>query len=402
MEKVSFLETHRRFEISEIGAYQVQVSAKTTWVLIRLKFLSGAEGWGEATYFGAEQELGNLARRLQSSLKDTPARDLADLASRVRQADMGGARGVFVSALEQAWMDGLGQMSAAPLHCFLGGAERRDIPFYANINRGITDRSPEGFADQAEHILALTGAHALKIAPFDGLRWDRTPLAQQTKLIDLGLQRVAAVKSKLQDGQRLLVDCHARFNPFLAWPLFRELGALGVFWVEEPCAMALLSAPEQRSLRSAANASGLMLAGAETVTRLEEMAEVLSCEGHDVVLPDLRMTGIANGIAMLRLASARQVAASLHNPVGPVLDAISTQVGAALPSFLILERQVGESPKFDEIRNTPVECVAGAVRVSDAPGLGFVPERAALEDLEAAGGSSALSFSGMSGAGPDA
>nr|WP_282449575.1 enolase C-terminal domain-like protein [Roseibium sp. CAU 1639] len=396
------METHRRFEVTAVEAYQAPISAKTTWILLRLSFASGVSGWGEATLFGCEADLATLVARLQASLKVEPARDLADLVNRILQADMSGARGVFASSLEQAWLDGLGRLASAPVHCLLGGAERDHVPFYANINRGIADRSPTGFAERAERILKETGAQALKIAPFDGLRWDRTPLKEQSRLIDSGLQRVAAVKAKLGGGQRLMVDCHARFSPFLAGPLFGELGALGVYWVEEPCAMMHLSAREQRSLRHTANAAGLMLAGAETVTRLEEMQDVLSCEGHDVVLPDLRMTGISAGMAMLRLAASKQVFASLHNPVGPVLDAVSTQVALAAPSFLILERQIGETPKFDEIRKTTVSCVDGAIELQSAPGLGFVPEIAALEDLNAARSDGALSFSGMAGAGPDA
>ncbi|WP_305985901.1 enolase C-terminal domain-like protein [Roseibium sp. MMSF_3544] len=399
---MSFLETQPRCTIVRVDGYQVQISGKTTWVFLCLGFSSGVNGWGEATLFGAERELESLLNRLQESLRVEPAQDIADLIGRFRQANMSGARATFASALEQAWLHGLSQMASVPLYCLFGGAERENVSFYANINRGIADRSPKGFAEQAEKALASSGAQAVKIAPFDGLRWDSTPLRQQAKLIDNGLQRIAAVREKLHAGQKLLVDCHARFNPYLARSIFCDLGALGVFWVEEPCAMASLSGQEQRSLRQSANASDLMLAGAETVSNLAEMELVLAGEGHDVVLPDIRMTGVADGIAMLRLAAAKQIACSLHNPVGPVLDAVSTHVAAALPSFLILERQVGESAKFDEIRGSETNVSSGSVTVDRQQGIGFFPDENALDPLDVRQLETALSFAGMSGAGPDA
>ena len=166
--------------------------------------------------------------------------------------------------------------------------------------------------------------------------------------------------------------------------------------------MALLEPAEQRGLRHLANDLGLRLAGAETVTTLDQMVQVLTAGGHDVVLPDLRCTGIAGGLAMLRLTVDMGVQASLHNPVGPVLDAVSTQIAAALPSFLILERQVGESAMFDHIRGCAVSVEAGAVTVPKAPGLGFEPVLDRADPLDAGPWEAPMSFAGMAGAGPDA
>ena len=71
---------------------------------------------------------------------------------------------------------------------------------------------------------------------------------------------------------------------------------------------------------------------------------------YDAILPDLRWTGLRTGLSILELAAASGIEVSLHNPVGPILDLVSVQVAAALPSFLILERQVRESPLFEELR----------------------------------------------------
>lgn len=390
------------FRLTGLRAWRLTVSAKTSWLFIGVADAGGAWGFGEATLFGAEGELATLAQGLSHDLSARPASGANDMLARLRQAEMGPARRALCSAIEQAVMDLQACRLGLPLADMLGGACRSVVPFYANIDRGIPDRSPEGFAAQAGRVLSRVGATALKIAPFDGLRWQYSGPAEQEGLLDAGLARVAAVRAAVPPGTRLLVDCHSRFDVFLARRAIRALAAHDVYWIEEPCDMARLTPQDQRALRSLANDLGMRLAGAETVTSLDEMAHLLIAGGHDVVLPDLRCTGIAKGIAMLRLAVDMGVQASLHNPVGPVLDAVSTQIAAALPSFLILERQVGESELFNQLRGRAVTVEAGAVSVPSAPGLGFRPALSGAAPLDGQGPETPLSFAGMVGAGPDA
>ncbi len=154
-----------------------------------------------------------------------------------------------------------------------------------------------------------------------------------------------------------------------------------------------------QGLRSAANAIGTRIAGGEKITTLAGMRDLLARGGADVVLPDLRVTGIRPGMAMLDLAVASGVEVSIHNPVGPVLDAVSLQVAAALPSFLILEGQVGESPLFDQIAGGRQPLVEGRRPVPQKPGIGLSPQLTFTS--AAAPPHRAASFAGMAGAGPD-
>ena len=94
--------------------------------------------------------------------------------------------------------------------------------------------------------------------------------------------------------------------------------------------------------------------------------------------------------------------ASLHNPVGPVLDAVSRHVAAAVPSFLILERQVGETPLYDMLRGGAVQLVHGAAEIEDGGGIGFVPDREVLREAAEMPIERTASFANLAGAGPDA
>lgn len=392
----------RSITLSDVTLLRAEVSAKTTWLFLRLRDSDGGEGWGEATSFGNETEIAGLAAHLSALVAERKIRGVQPLLAALRQTEIAPGRRALLSALEQAGLDLAARRAGLPLAEMLGGARRDAVPFYANINRGIADRSPEGFAARAQAMIAETGACAVKIAPFDGYRWDQLDWPERAAVLDRGLARVDAVKRALDGAADVFVDCHHRFDLQGARTVVSELTQMGVAWIEDPTVMARVTAEDQRRLRAACHHGGARLAGGEDVTDCAGMAALLDDGGHDVVLPDLRLTGLQEGIAMLRLAAASGVATSLHNPVGPVLDAISVEVAASLPAFLILERQIGESAMTARLRPAPAAEAEGRVATASAPGFGFTPETDALERAEAGHRQTLASFAGTPGAGPDA
>jgi galactonate dehydratase len=143
-----------------------------------------------------------------------------------------------------------------------------------------------------------------------------------------------------------------------------------------------------------------MIAGGEEIETLEEAQQLLALGAHDVILPDLRQTGVRRGMAILELAVANGVMASLHNPAGPVLDALSRHVALAVSSILIVERQVRESPLYSAIGGS-VPLTEGYVGPGEGAGLGMVPDASAI--VAASGrAASGMTFKGIAGAGPDA
>ena len=293
------------------------------------------------------------------------------------------------------WPDG----PACRLGRMLGGDYRSSVMAYANINRGTLDRSPAGFAARARSIVAEHGYGAVKIAPFDGLDWRRSDAGEGRRLLKAGIERILATRDAIGAGALLMVDCHWRLSPLMAHEVLRATAAANLFWLEDALDESGFLDADLQGLRSAANAIGTRIAGGEKISTLAGMRDLLARGGADVVLPDLRVTGIRAGMAMLDLAAASGAEVSIHNPVGPVLDAVSLQVAAALPSFLILEGQVGESPLFDEIAGGRQPLAGGRRPVPTMPGIGLSPH------LTFAAGAAPLnraaSFAGMAGAGPD-
>lgn len=386
-----------------LRGYSVLVSDKSTWFVVELS-LDGVVGYGDATVLGSEAELAGLIGNLCRWVETRHILALPDLTGYVMQSAPTLARRGLASALEQAWYGALAARARVPIASILGGSVRRKIPFYANINRGTVDRSPDGFASRALEILNTTDAAGVKIAPFDGFRTGLCSPSEATALISTGVERVAAVRQAIGPDTLLLVDCHSRFSSLQAIDLIRELAKYDVFWVEDPCDMGSLQVSQLHSLRGFANTLGLRVAGGETVLNFNEMTQLLAREGHDVILPDLRYTGIAQGMAMMRLADSQGVELSLHNPVGPVLNAMAVHVASALPTFLILERQLGETPLYEEIVDSQMVAKDGNVLVPTRAGLGLELLKTRLELVTASEDSMRFTqtFSGIPGAGPDA
>ncbi|MGY3437600.1 MULTISPECIES: mandelate racemase/muconate lactonizing enzyme family protein [unclassified Marinovum] len=388
--------------LTDVTLWRADVSAKTTWLLLCLRDGAGHEGWGEATSFGNEAEISGLVAHLSQLVAEAPVRGVQPLLAALRQSEIAPGRRALLSAVEQAGLDLAARRAGMPLAEIMGGARRDAVPFYANINRGIADRSPDGFAARAREMVDTTAACAVKIAPFDGYRWDLLDWTERRTVMEQGFARVDAVRQALGDTADVFVDCHARFDLQGARTVISELTRMGVVWIEEPADMELIAPEDQRRLRAACHSGGARLAGGENVTGCAGMAALLAEGGHDVVLPDLRLTGVQEGVAMLRLAAASGVATSLHNPVGPVLDAISVELAASLPAFLILERQIGESEMTARIRPEPAALGGGRVATAASPGFGFIPDTSALAPAEAAVPQALASFAGTPGAGPDA
>jgi galactonate dehydratase len=389
-------------DITGLDAWMVRVSDKTTWIFIRLRMTDGIEGWGEATRFGAEGAVMaevDLARTLIVD-RDLPLP--AGALSVLQMAQASDARNAVIHAIEQALIDAMAQRAGLCAAALLGGPYRLSLPCYANINRGTLNRSPQGFAERARTISTEHGYSAIKIAPFDGLNWAKVSPREGRNLLQAGINRILAVREAIGPDALLMVDCHWRLSPVMALDVLHETEAARLFWLEDTLDENAFSPVDLRRLRQAANTRGIRTAGGEKAATLAQMRALLDAGGSDVVLPDLRVTGIRNGMTMLNLAAASGVEVSLHNPAGPVLDAISLQVAAALPAFLILEGQAGESPKFDEISGGPRAILNGERPLPRAPGSGIKPR------LEAtAGGQQQIapakvaSFAGMAGAGPD-
>lgn len=378
----------------------VGVSAKTTWLFLRTRTQDGAEGFGEATLYGEEEAVVAEVGRARELLLQRPFQLPGGALQALMMAQASSARRAVTHALEQALIDLFARRAGLSVACYLGGPNRDRLAAYANINRGISDRSPAGFAGRARSVVESLGYDGVKIAPFDGMNW-RADLSVRRRALAAGIERILAVRDAIGPARRLMVDCHWRLSTLEALEVLRLTESASLFWLEDALNDRTFSAHDFRSVRSSANAIGVRIAGGERAETVADIRDLAAVGGMDVVLPDLRATGVRNGMVMLECAVSVGMEASIHNPAGPVLDAISVQVAAALPSFTILEGQVGESELFDTIAGGRPALLDGHRPVPDSPGMGLSP-KIAFDAVMPKAGDRVATFAGIAGAGADA
>jgi len=354
----------------QLDVFTVHVSEKTDWIVLRLTDDAGHIGIGEATL---NRHTNAVLAAIAPAVAATTGAISAEAARAAIARSVAGATGrAIASGLEQAALDLTGHVTGLPVHALLGGAFRRAVPAYANINRGTLTRAPDEFAARAQKA-AAAGYSAVKLAPFDQVSPDAPDDHTRESFIEAGLRRIEAVAQQVPDGVRVQIDCHSRFRPDEAEAMMGEAGERGVRWFEEPIAETAQNRPVLVALRARAKTLGMTTAGAENAADLAEFLPFLVAGCYDTVMPDIILAGGPREVVRIgHLAARFGVGVSLHNPCGPVMDMASACTAAALPELVSLERQFDESALYDEIVATRAHTfTGGAIRMSDAPGLGI-------------------------------
>jgi galactonate dehydratase len=362
-----------------IAVLSARVSDKTVWTFVRVESADGHCGWGEATLQGQADAVHRHVVRLRPALlgRELASREVKDI---VGTCGREAAQAAAISALDQAIGDVVAQQSGKLLAAMLGPPQRDAIPLYANINRGMRNRGPDGFAARALEV-KQRGFTALKIAPFD-----EAQRGSDKPVIGPGLERIAAVRAAIGPETKLLVDCHWRLTEAAALDVLREVEPLGLHWFECPLPEEPDNFDALLRLRSRANRSGVLLAGCEMMVGVEGFRPFLDAGIYDVIMPDVKYAGgLRELLRVAELATGHGVTCSPHNPSGPIAHAHSLHLSALLPKFSFLEYQYEESPLFfDFVTGTLPDPRTGTSRLPQGNGLGLGVGGAALHSCLAA------------------
>ena len=357
--------------ITAIEPVVVNVSPKTNWTFVSVTTSAGDIGWGECSLNGWEPLLVDYAAMLAKSAIGCDIEDSHRVTRHLQHAPGGMVVNAVRSAVEQACTDIRARRAALPIHALLGGAGRVAVPAYANINRGVNERSPEGFAAAAGRALAA-GYRAVKIAPFDGVVAEDAAVTPIDERIRAGLDRVFAVRAAIGDDCTLMVDCHWRFDEVRATRLIHDVAPASLHWLECPISEHPSHFGAIARLRRLANDQGMRLAGAEAIAGPDEAEAICRAALYDVMMPDIKYAGGFRGMRSIAdVCAQHDVAFSPHNPTGPIAHLASIHACAVAASVLWLEHQWGESPRFyDLIGGDIAPLVDGAFLVPRSPGLG--------------------------------
>ena len=370
--------------ITGLEVLRLRAGRRGDWVLVRLATDEGLTGIGEASHGaqGPDRDAlvtATLHRQCFPILSGRDPCAVVSATAALQTLVEGMAAATAVSACEQALWDLAGKAAGVPVYRMLGGPVRERIPLYANINRAA-ERTPEGFAECARRAIAA-GFHAVKIAPFDGVRQGRLREPEQRNLVAQGVECVAAVRDAVGPSVDVKVDCHGRLDVPTAVEVARELRGLSVTWFEEPVPTDDLEALER--LRPVVLGEGMELIGGERLYGVKGFWPYFAAGVWDVIMPDVKHCG---GIAAMRhiaaVADARGIAVSPHNPSGPVACVASAHAVAAMPQARALEYAWGEVPWRSSLIMPLERIEAGELVLPTTPGLGITLNEAALAEYK--------------------
>ncbi len=280
-----------------------------------------------------------------------------------------------VSAFDIACWDIIGKALGAPIHRLIGGLTRSRIRLYAN---GWYDNcvTPAQFAERAKKFAGM-GYTGLKFDPFgDYYDWI------DEKGLGLAYERVKAVRDAAGGGVDLMIEHHGRFNPNSAITIAKRLRDFNPLFMEEPVH------PENlEGLRKYRAATDVRVALGERMLTKEQALQVLSNNLADFLQPDItNIGGVTQARKVAAIAEAYGVEVAFHNAFGPIQDAVTIQMDAAIPNFLIQESFYDVYPawKRELVKEQP-RIEEGYVTVPTRPGLGVEVNEKALEEHKAEG-----------------
>jgi galactonate dehydratase len=364
-----------KLRVTGVELLPVRATARTVWLLVRLRTDAGLTGLGEASdAFGfantTKQDAARMEQELRAFFRLIEGKSPLEIGA-YRQAGMGlAARGGLVSAtafsaIEQALWDLSGKALDVPVATLFGGAIRTTLPVYANVNRATNPRTPAGFAASARAAVR-EGFRAVKAAPWDGFPPAGSPASVIESAVEGGIAATVAIREAVGPDVEVMVDCHSFFDVALAERVAKRLEPAKLAWYEEPVAPERID--ETREIRRRITQP---MAGGEVLFGVPGFAELSRKGTVDVIMPDVKHCG--GLLELTRIAAAAQrdgVAVAPHNPSGPVSTAASVQVCAVIDNFRLIELQWGEVPWRGEVVSPPERFDTGTIEVPTRPGLG--------------------------------
>lgn len=352
-------------QITDIEPVVIHVNHRGDWLFLLVHTDAGLTGIGEASHSSNDALLLDLLARIKAQLIGQSALNIHMLWQKLASLEAGRVGQTLLSGLEMALWDLFGQAVGQPIHALLGGALRKRIRLYANINRHVQERSPAGFADAARQAVA-EGFTAIKLAPFDELAARDHIRTGPNAAWRAGVERVRAVRRAIGDAVELAVDCHSRMEQSEAIIVGHELADCKLFWYEEPVHHRL---PE--GLAAVTSAVPMPTASAESLFGVEEFRPFFERHVVDVIMPDVKHAGgLLESKHIAEAARMNQLLVAPHNPSGPVASVASGHLCATLRNFYILEYAWGEVDWRAQLLEPAEQIVDGHLLLSDAPGLG--------------------------------
>jgi galactonate dehydratase len=370
-------------KITDLQTYLVDTKGLIKWVFVKLTTDEGIIGYGEAGSAFRERAQAAAIQELKPLVVGRDPFEIRALWSHAYKShlDVRGPSSLHVSALgaiEFAMWDIVGKALNTPVYNLLGGKCRDTVRAYlhAQIWGGDVEPGPEVYVQLARERVA-EGFSAIKFDPF----WFAVPSDANIGRDELRrvVKIVSAVRTAVGDDVDVGIEFHAKFNTPAAIRIGLALEEFDPFFIEEPTGSEDLDA-----LRMVADALKAPVASGERLVTRYAFKPMIDRHAVDILQVD---PGRAGGLLEARIVADMSEVALMpvlvHQPYGPVYDAMAVQLAAMIPNLLAVEWPkyyypvVPSDLRFQLVKEPLVE-KNGHVRVPTAPGLGVELDETAV------------------------
>jgi galactonate dehydratase len=370
-------------KIANLETFLVDTKGLISWVFVKLTTDDGIVGYGEA---GIAFREGALAASIQELKRVVVGRDpfaIRGFWSEVYKThlDVRGPSSLHISALgaiEVALWDIVGKALQVPVYNLLGGKCRDRVPAYLHAQTwgGAVEPGPEVYVDLARARIA-EGFSRIKFDPFwfagsNDVNISRDELRRVVRI-------VAAVRKAVGDDIDIGIELHAKFNTPAAIRIGQALEEFDPWFIEEP-----IGSEDLGALRLIAdNLRAPVASGERLVTRYAFKPMI---DGHACDLLQIdpgRAGGFLESRIVADMAEVACMPVIVHQPYGPIYDAMAVQLAAMIPNLLAVEwpkhyYPVQPADLRVQLVQEPLTVVEGEVCVPTKPGIGVELDESAL------------------------
>jgi gluconate/galactonate dehydratase len=367
------------FEIYELGERQISSSDSAAWaaktVVLKVVTSNGLVGYGESV---PTLRVLPVIESLKEVGRAYVGKDPEDFEANQREWRMQDfylsvsfESTTALSAFDIACWDIVGKQYGAPIYKLIGGKTRDKVRVYAN---GWYDDciTPQHFASKAKRNVER-GYTGLKFDVF-GAYYDYI----DEKGLKVALERTRAVKDAAGDNVELMIEHHGRFNPNSAIIIGKamEKEKFDPLFMEEP-----VHPEDMDGLAKYRKEVHLKVAIGERLLTTEQVEYVARNRLANFLQVDItNFRGVTGALKAAKIAETNGIEMAFHNAFGTIQNAVTIQVDAAIPNFLIQESYYDFFPQWKrDLVNDQSKVESGYTKVPDRPGLGIEVNEKILE-----------------------
>jgi len=362
-------------KVTNIKTYVVDTGCSINWVFIKLFTDEGIVGISEASTVHSEEAQAQVVTKLKPYIVGKNPLEMRKIFNNIYKThlDVRGPGSLEITALggiEVACWDILGKKTGIPLYTLLGGRYNDKVRAYAHCEP-VFPKTAHDIKWITTNAIKLVneGYRYLKFDPFWFYPEGEVISAAELENAEEKLKSVRdAVGKEIEIG----IEIHAKYNLPSAMRICKRLEKYDPWFFEEP-----VGSEDFGALKVIARKTSIPIASGERLCTKHAFRDMISGHCVDIVQIDpVRAGGFIESIAIANMAETYTLPVVVHDPYGPIYDAICTHLAAVIPNLLAVE-----FPKYyyitdpsdlrAKIVKEPILCKDSCLEPPSRPGLGI-------------------------------